>query len=426
MKRYKKILSFIFLILFSASSFALNDQVTHLPGLQKIQNKQYAGYAHLAHHKKLFYWFVQSHQKNAPIILWSNGGPGYSSMYGFFNETGPYKVTSSLQLIPRKHAWNHFANYLIIDQPEDVGLSDIRKNPCEKSQKQIINDYYHALRWFLVHHKQYQHRAIYLAGESYAGTYLPLLANKIVTANKNSKEKINLKGLILVSPWADPLTQQSMDSRYAFSHGFISAKQKKQIDLIYKHCAQLIHAKNYDKANSVCSDIGNRIQKISQLPDLANIAYTQLDTNKTLDKYMNQKSLLTAIHAQDAKKFKCFSNTVNDDFIDDIQRSIRKIYGKLLRKHIPILIFSGLNDMKDTNFLGEKAFIHKIKWSGKKAFFRQNARPVIIKTKTGALTLGYANTADGLTWVKVLNAGHMVPKDQPRIDSIVKKFIQQK
>src|SRR3989338_10805012 len=111
--RINSIFIFIFSVVFSCFTFA-NDRIVQLPGLKKLTDKEYAGYTYAGKHDQLFYWFVVSHKPNAPIIVWSNGGPGYSSIYGFFNETGPYAVTPTLQLKSHKEGWNHFANYLII------------------------------------------------------------------------------------------------------------------------------------------------------------------------------------------------------------------------------------------------------------------------------------------------------------------------
>lgn len=39
----------------------------------------------------LFYWFVEAKDvgPNAPVVLWSNGGPGCTSMEGATTEIGP-------------------------------------------------------------------------------------------------------------------------------------------------------------------------------------------------------------------------------------------------------------------------------------------------------------------------------------------------
>src|SRR3990167_7785974 len=348
MMKIKKILLVLFLIVFSGFVFA-NDRITHLPGLTHLSDKEYAGYTPAGKHDQLFYWFVVSHKPNAPIIVWSNGGPGYSSMYGFFDETGPYAVTSSLQLKKRAQAWTQFANYLVIDQPAGVGMSLLKSNQLPLSRSNGIIQYYAALSSFLKNHPAYEHSPIILAGESYAGTYLPLLAKKILDGNKQAGFKINLKAIILMSPWIDPIVQQSMDSTYAFNHGLITHKQKIRIDGIYQHCALLIKTHHYRKANTVCNEIDGRIRSYSHL-QMANIAYKENFSNVSLDHYLRQKSVLAAIHAQYSHHFACWSNAANKPYLNSIQRSVGNVYNELLSHHVRVFIFSGLNYDKDTNY----------------------------------------------------------------------------
>jgi vitellogenic carboxypeptidase-like protein len=42
----------------------------------------------------LFYWhFRNASVPDAPLVLWINGGPGASSMFGLFLENGPIRVS---------------------------------------------------------------------------------------------------------------------------------------------------------------------------------------------------------------------------------------------------------------------------------------------------------------------------------------------
>ena len=43
----------------------------------------------------LFYWFFRNQDASKPLILWVNGGPGASSMFGLFYENGPFRVDNS-------------------------------------------------------------------------------------------------------------------------------------------------------------------------------------------------------------------------------------------------------------------------------------------------------------------------------------------
>ena len=52
-----------------------------------------------------------------PLVLWLNGGPGSSSLIGFFQELGPVVVASKDSLVVNPYAWNLFANVLFLETP---------------------------------------------------------------------------------------------------------------------------------------------------------------------------------------------------------------------------------------------------------------------------------------------------------------------
>lgn len=49
----------------------------------------------------LFFWYFPVMNKSVretPLILWLQGGPGASSLFGLFEEIGPYTVTEDLKV----------------------------------------------------------------------------------------------------------------------------------------------------------------------------------------------------------------------------------------------------------------------------------------------------------------------------------------
>jgi vitellogenic carboxypeptidase-like protein len=61
--------------------------------------------------------------ETAPLLLWLQGGPGGSSLYGLFVEHGPFSVTSDLKLVKRPTAWTLSHNVIYIDNPVGTGFS---------------------------------------------------------------------------------------------------------------------------------------------------------------------------------------------------------------------------------------------------------------------------------------------------------------
>jgi carboxypeptidase C (cathepsin A) len=65
----------------------------------------------------LFYWFIPTSTPNAPLVLWLNGGPGCTSMFGVFQESGPFRLVSRTRLEDNPDSWHRGANMLFIDSP---------------------------------------------------------------------------------------------------------------------------------------------------------------------------------------------------------------------------------------------------------------------------------------------------------------------
>lgn len=169
-------IAFILLLIslfYMAPSWSLpQDQIKDLPQMQ-LQRTEYSGYA-----GGLFYWYVSAHDdsKTAPIVIWTSGGPGSSSLYGFFTENGPYECKPSKNYVTMRksgaHDWLRFANYLVFDQPLGIGMSFASRNAYPKAPQQGTEQYASALINFMQRHPELRSRPIYLAGESYGALCL--------------------------------------------------------------------------------------------------------------------------------------------------------------------------------------------------------------------------------------------------------------
>ncbi|KAF7539858.1 hypothetical protein G7Z17_g12323 [Cylindrodendrum hubeiense] len=91
--------------------------------------RQYTGWVTIPgdYPTNLFFWFVEAREETESLTLWLNGGPGSSSLYGFFTGNGPCEVVEKgldrYDTIAREWGWDRASNMLFIDQPNQVGFS---------------------------------------------------------------------------------------------------------------------------------------------------------------------------------------------------------------------------------------------------------------------------------------------------------------
>ncbi|VAH75488.1 unnamed protein product [Triticum turgidum subsp. durum] len=180
--------------------------VTHLPGFGgALPSKHYAGYITVdeSNGRSLFYYLVLSERDPAidPVVLWLNGGPGCSSFDGFVYENGPFNFERGstpgglpkLQLNP--YSWSKVSSMMYLDSPAGVGMSySLNKSDYKTGDLKTAADaHIFLLKWFELY-PEFQLNPFYISGESYAGIYIPTLADEVVKGIQMAlKPRINLK-----------------------------------------------------------------------------------------------------------------------------------------------------------------------------------------------------------------------------------------
>jgi len=221
------------------------DLIVDLPGApENLGFKQYAGYVTIdeQHGKKIFYWFVESENdpENDPVLLWMNGGPGASSLIGFFQELGPFRPNpdgKTLSLF--EYRWNKIANIIWIEAPVGVGFSysNVKSDYLTNDQITAADNLKFLEGWF-AKFPEYKTNPFYITGESYAGHYVPTLAQEVYNANQNGTTDINIKGLVIGNPGIDN-DWYYHNNEYAF------------LTFMYEH--GLLPQASYIKARDACN-----------------------------------------------------------------------------------------------------------------------------------------------------------------------------
>ncbi|KAL1903422.1 hypothetical protein Sste5346_000048 [Sporothrix stenoceras] len=171
--------------------------------------RQYSGQVNVTDDKSLFFWFFESRNNAAddPVILWLNGGPGGSSMYGLFEEIGACLLNEfNNDTYVNEHSWANYANLLFLDQPAGVGFSSDQRNGSigPNTLEEAAADFAVFLDTFLHDvFPQLAGRPLHIAGESFGGSYVPYFTSRLL-ASANVPD-LEVESIILVDATVDGL-----------------------------------------------------------------------------------------------------------------------------------------------------------------------------------------------------------------------------
>ena len=170
------------------------------------------------------------------VLLWLNGGPGCSSLFGMLGEIGPVTTdnyASKFKLNP--YSWNLQANLLFIEQPAGVGFSttsDIEHNWTDvENAKNLLT----AVKDFFNTFPELKGRKFNIAGESYAGIFIPHLVKEILEDTQD--DKLNLEGFLIGNGLTDLNTDYDRSlAEFGFWRGIVSLENYNNFQ---KNCPHL-------------------------------------------------------------------------------------------------------------------------------------------------------------------------------------------
>ncbi|KAF0697753.1 Aste57867_11585 [Aphanomyces stellatus] len=401
-----------------------------------ISFRNFAGHLALpSNGQKMFYWFVesQSSPEDDPLVMWLNGGPGCSSLGGFFTELGPFVVESDLTVKLNPYAWNRKANVVFLESPAGVGFSQPVLNATDYNDDVTTDRIREFLGQFLAAFPTLHDRPFYVTGESYAGVYVPYLVDTLLRAPVDG---LALRGLAVGNPYTDANIDGNAYMDYFYAHALISMENYD--DMVAK-CETEIGRCMFTQANcsapcqaavkeglwasdmayfnpyyiygDVCllaNDQGGMLHHRKDM-NIRPMHRGKIEpcTDKYTQDYLNLNDVQRAIHV-DGPGLVAWSNC-NMDIATTYTRSLSALpkYHSILAQNLTVLIYSGDADAV-VNFMGTERWI---------ASDKGLHLPVQDKWKSwfgpDRQLAGYSQTYAGLTFKTVKGAGHMVPAIRP-------------
>ncbi|XP_054158455.1 lysosomal protective protein-like [Oppia nitens] len=427
------------------------DEITALPGLKdKLNFKQYSGYLNIPDGKHLFYWFVEceTNPADAPVVLWLQGGPGGSSLFALFVENGPFSVDAAgktLKLNP--YSWNREVNMLYIEAPVGTGFSYKDDKNYFNNDTTSAADNRLALVEFFKKYPNLQKNPFYITGESYAGVYIPMLAQEILS----TKTDINLKGIGIGNgalTGRDGTDQSVID--LLLGHGLVTIESYERKIEACCQCAdgqpvnECVFAKpvNATKCKQAKLDQTDALNAYNIYDDCGGLndaylssmydqyhssrfealgiqtlqqSYSSSNNNKLIcpqsgySDYLNTPAVQLAIHARKPDKNQWYVCCGPYDFTHastpqhDIVRELIDKYG--LKR---VTVYNGDFDIV-CDFIDDQRFVDNLGYQRDGHY-----KEWTVDGKSDGIICGYVERYEkGLQFVLVRGSGHMVPKDKP-------------
>ncbi|KAL6504493.1 hypothetical protein OROGR_026416 [Orobanche gracilis] len=323
--------------------FPAEDLVNSLPGQPNVTFRQYAGYVDVdgKNGRSLFYYFVEADENpdEKPLTLWFNGGH-----YQIFS-------LSSLRLGSDGHI--RTKTRIII--------------PAMKIQ---ARDMYKFLLIWYNKFRAFRTRELFLAGESYAGHYIPQLAILLLNHNAHSPDPFNLQGIALGNPLLKVNPDVPAVYEYLWSHGLISDEIKlaitKECDFDYYSFAGTNNATQYpclDALDEAFKIVGDYADFYGVIYDVCypSIVEQQLRLRKMATKmslgvdvckmeetafYLNLHEVQKALHANRTNLPYNWSDCsgIIDYRLSDGDIDMIPLLRTILKKDIRVFIYSGDQD----------------------------------------------------------------------------------
>ena len=376
----------------------------------------------------MFYWLEYSRRDRDtdPLVVWLTGGPGCASETALLFENGGFTVETGEEIIYNPYSWSEISNIVFVDNPIGTGFSNAKNYAhLESTEEAIAADLYIWLSGFLAENPEFYGRDFYITGESYAGHYLPSFAYHLV--NNVEELPINFKGVAIGNGWVDPYNQYPAYADFSYENGLISED--------WYHILQ--------KGFAVCQDMIANDASVIFTMDLCSILMDSVLGNPTSPNFNVYDIRIPCDVPPLCYDFSASAELLNDPEVQELlgvsgrqwEDCVTDVHTKLLgdwvvsmqpkvtsvlEAGVEVLVYSGDKDFV-CNWRGGEAWTNAAEWHGQSDFNQQGYSKWSVNNEAA----GELKYFENFKFLRVYDAGHMVPKDQPeRSLEMLRQFIE--
>ncbi|KAH6921862.1 hypothetical protein HPB50_005529 [Hyalomma asiaticum] len=369
----------------------------------------------------LFFLYIKAEKNRSgetPLLLWLEGGPGKSALFGQFLESGPLAIGPDGQLYRRRPTLQEEADVVYLDQPVGGGYSFTRdRRGFARTLDDIAGSIEEFLRQFLVLFPENRNRRFYAAGESYGARSALGIVDRL---QANRSLPLRVSGAILGVPFVAPLLDLMDSSDYLYSTGLIDARghrmfserfqQIKLASQVNRTIAAALLLKTVFNANF--DNEPSLYEQLTGYTDHGSVLRTRPEPQALrYQEYVTSDAFKRAIHVAgamplEAQKLALGLSLAQSDYFTDVSDTFARVLNSTR-----VLLYTG---QMDTVFpaVNTDRYLRRLKWNGQNDL-ADAQRETWYSFADAQRPAGYVTRARNLTYALVSRAGHHATFDEP-------------
>lgn len=377
---------------------------------------------------------AQADNDTTPLLLWTQGGPGLSALFGLLLENGPVGFALNDTGYPKFYLRNRTLqkkmNVLYVDLPVGAGFSfTTNQTGYPTKLDNVVDDVMKFFDQFFQLFPEYNARPLYLAGESYGARYSVGIAHRLL--NNEGGLSLNLKGIIGGNGFLGPILDIANSASFLYQTSMLTEKGRNEFSanfkIMKKYLTQNATITLGLLFNTIFTDLTKRsptlFQKLTLYDDHASPIYTQRPfALLACFQFLNvSHEFKTAIHVGRNATFQYNNRLLLETFIGDWLVDITNLTEGLLDK-IYVLQYNG---HLDTLFpaVNQQAYYNKLKWTGT-AKYRKTSRDTWIPYPGYPGFAGYIRKESKFVTALILGMSHYGAVDKPdEVYELITQFV---
>ncbi|XP_065285132.1 venom serine carboxypeptidase-like [Dermacentor albipictus] len=365
-----------------------------------------------------------SSSDEAPLILWTFGGPGVSSLLGPLLFNGPFTLDAQGRLVaasPASGQLQSFAHVLYLDHPVGSGYSFAEQEGDDRTFAKSIDDAVDAVDDFLYQFEllfpEFRGRQFYFAGESYSARDAFGYANRY--HGKGVKTSLKLAGIMSGAGFIAPLLRAANPAKFLLQLGLIDVHGRRLLDEKFRQMKESVDDEEIIVALLLLREVFTKTEEggPSLFESLTGFRHRASALRSTeppefaaYRKYVTSEDFKRAVHVGVNATMERQRNIVSTTLYSyDAFKDIRELVATVLDKQ-RVLVYGGNMDVvypADDVY----GFLRSLQWKGEEDLRVARRRPYRNASDVGGEVVGYKMIVRNFTYALLVNAGHYVSLD---------------